>query len=302
MAVLAIVLVNLVFGATFVVVKDAMTHMAPLRFLALRFLVAGPLLLAVAWLVQRPALARRATWRDGIVLGSLLVAAFALQTMGLVFTTPAVSAFVTALSVPIIPVLGLWFLGERVNAVTWAGVITAAVGLVVLTLPGHVDFGPGELLTLFAACGFAAHIVLTARLSRRTPALPLVAVQMVAAGTLAALALPLDGWLEARGATGAPASGLFAPLPRIAWIEAIAMGLGATALTFLLQTWAQGRLTATRAGVVFALEPVFATAFSIAFFAERIGLRAAAGMVLILAGMLVVETLGRREPAPNPAQ
>jgi len=299
MAVLALVLVNLVFGATFVVVKDAMTHMAPIRFLALRFLVAGPLLLAVAWLVQRPALARRSTWRDGLVLGALLSAAFALQTMGLVFATPAVSAFVTALSVPIVPLLGLWFLGERVNAVTWAGVLTAATGLVVLTLPGHVDFAAGEALTLFAAVGFAAHIVLTARLARRTPVLPLVAVQMVVAGALATLALPLDGWLEARGATGAPAAGLFAPLPRIAWIEAVAMGLGATAFTFLLQTWAQGRLTATRAGVVFALEPVFATAFSLAFFAERIGLRAAAGMGLILAGMLVVETLGRRQAAAD---
>jgi drug/metabolite transporter (DMT)-like permease len=298
MAVLALVLVNLVFGATFVVVKDAMTHMAPLRFLALRFLVAGPLLLALAWLVQRTALVRRTTWRDGLVLGAVLFASYAVQTMGLVFTTPAVSAFLTALSVPIVPVLGLWFLGERVNAVTWAGVLTAALGLVVLTLPGHVDFGPGEVLTLLTALGFAIHLVLTARMARRTPPLPLVAVQMVVAGTLAALALPLDGWLEARGATGAPAAGLFAPLPAIAWLEAIAMGLVATAFTFFLQTWAQGRLTATRAGVVFALEPVFATAFSLAFFAERIGLRAAAGMALILAGMLVVETLGRREPVP----
>ncbi|MEO6462053.1 MAG: DMT family transporter [Candidatus Eisenbacteria bacterium] len=297
MALLALVLVNLVFGATFVVVKDAMTHVAPVRFLALRFLVAGPLLLVAAALFQRSALAHAATWRDGALLGALLFVSYALQTTGLVFTTPAVSAFLTALSVPMIPLLGLWFLGERVNAITWFGVATAAAGLVALTLPGHVAPGPGEALTVLTAIGFAVHIVLTARMARRTPPLPLVAVQLVVAGVLALLALPLDGWLAARGATGAPAAALLAPLPPIAWLEVVGMGLGATALTFFLQTWAQRRLSATRAGVTFALEPVFATVFSLAFFAERIGLRAAAGMLLILAGMLVVEVLGHREPA-----
>ncbi len=297
MALLALLVVNLVFGATFVVVKDAMTHMAPIRFLALRFLVAGPLLLLGAALFQRPALVRAASWRDGVLLGAILFVSYATQTMGLVFTTPAVSAFLTALSVPLVPLLGLWFLGERVSRVTWLGVATAAAGLVMLTLPGRVAPGPGEALTALTAIGFAAHIVLTAHMARRTPPLLLVAVQLVACGALALLALPLDGWLAARGATGAPAAALFAPLPRIAWIEAIGMGLGATALTFFLQTWAQRRLSATRAGVTFALEPVFATAFSLAFFAERIPPRAGLGMALILAGMLVVETLGRRDAA-----
>jgi drug/metabolite transporter (DMT)-like permease len=298
----ALVFVNLVFGATFVVVKDAMTMIAPIRFLALRFVVAGFLLLVVAALVQRPALVRFASWRDGALLGAVLFAGFALQTMGLVFTSPAVSAFITALSVPLIPLLGFAFLRERVSAVTWLGVALAAAGLAALTLPtGGLTPGPGEMLTVFAALGFATHIVLTARLSRRTPALPLVAMQLCVAGALAVLALPLDGWLEARGATGAPASGLFAALPARAWVEAVGMGLGATALTFFLQTWAQGRMGATQAGIVFALEPVFATAFSLALFAERIAPRSWVGMALILAGMLVVETLGRREPAAAPA-
>ena len=301
MALAALVFVNLVFGATFVVVKDAMTMIAPIRFLALRFLVAGSVLLVVAALVQRTALLRGASWRDGALLGAVLVAGFALQTMGLVFTSPAVSAFITALSVPLIPLLGLAFLRERVNAVTWLGVALAAAGLAALTLPaGGLAPGPGEVLTMFAALGFATHIVLTARLSRRTPALPLVAVQLGVAGTLAVLALPLDGWLEARGATGAPAAALLAPLPARAWIEAVGMGLGATALTFFLQTWAQRGMGATQAGIVFALEPVFATAFSLALFAERIAPRSWVGMAFILAGMLVVETLGR-SPAKEPA-
>ena len=298
MALAALVFINLVFGATFVVVKDAMTMIAPVRFLALRFLVAGGSLLVVAAFASRGGLGHGASWRDGALLGSVLVASYAAQTLGLVFTTPAVSAFITALTVPIIPLLGLAFLGERVNATTWLGVALAAAGLAALTLPaGGFAPGPGEALTTLCALGFAVHIVLTARLSRRTEPLPLAAIQLACAGALAVAALPLDAWLAARGATGAPASGLFAPLPARAWVEAIGMGLGATALAFFLQTWAQRRMGVTEAGVVFALEPVFATAFSLALFGERIGARGWIGMALILAGMLVVEVLGRRERA-----
>ena len=115
--------------------------------------------------------------------------------------------------------------------------------------------------------------------------------------------LGLDGVLERAGATAAPAAALFAPLPTIGWVEAVGMGVVATALTFFLQTWAQRRLSATRTGVIFALEPVFATLFSAAFFGERFGARAALGMGLILAGVIVVGARGMDaafvEPEPG---
>lgn len=305
MADLALVLVNLIFGATFIVVKDAMTHLAPVRFLALRFLFGGGLLLAVALWRERAALSRPRAWRDGALLGVVLFLSYGTQTAGLVFTSPAISAFLTSLSVPLVPVLAVAFRHERVNRAAWLGVACAAVGLVALTAPGGGlrGLGPGEAITLATAVGFAAHFVITSRVAGRTPPLTLSAIQLATCGALSISLGGLDGALERVGATGAPAAALFAPLPAIAWVEAIGMGIGATALTFFLQTWAQRTLSATRVGVIFALEPVFAALFSFLVFGERPGARAALGMALILAGVLVVGARGMdaaavaREPA-----
>lgn len=305
MADLALVLVNLIFGATFVVVKDAMTHVTPVRFLALRFLFGGGLLLVIALLRERPAVRSARAWRDGAILGGVLFLSYGTQTSGLVFTTPAVSAFLTSLSVVLVPVLAVLFLRDRVSSAAWFGVACATGGVVALTAPGAgmVGLGPGEMLTLGTAVGFAAHFVITARFAGRNPPLTLAAVQLAVCGALSIALLGLDGVLERAGATAAPAAGLFAPLPAVAWIEAAGMGVGATALTFFLQTWAQRTLSATRVGVIFALEPVFATLFSYALFGERFGVRAAVGMGLILAGVIVVAARGmaaieaKREPA-----
>lgn len=308
MADLALVLVNLIFGATFVVVKDAMTHVAPVRFLALRFLIGGGLLLVLALFRERAALFGARAWRDGAILGVVLFLSYGTQTAGLVFTTPAISAFLTSLSVVLVPLLAIAFLHDRVSRAAWLGVACAALGLVALLAPGGglPGIGPGEALTLATAVGFGSHFVITARFARGTPPLTLAAVQLAVCGALSIALLGLDGVLERAGATAAPAAPLFAPLPATAWIEAVGMGVVATALTFVLQTWAQRTLSATRVGVIFALEPVFATLFSYLLFGERIGARAALGMGLILAGVIVVGTRGipaaldGGEPAAGP--
>jgi len=292
-ATLALVFINLIFGATFVVVKDAMTHVTPVRFIALRFLVGGGALLLAALLRERAAVLRRRTWRDGAALGGLLYAGLATQSAGLVFTTPAVSAFLTSASVAFVPVLAVAFLRDRVSAGAWAGVALTVAGLVALTWPGGgVGHGPGEALTIVTALAFATHFIVTARVTSRTPPLTLAGVQIAVAGVLAFATLPLDAALARAGATAAPLAPPFSPLPAIAWAEVVGMGLGATALAFFLQTWAQRTVPATRVAVIFALEPVFATLFSAAILGERFGARAAIGMACILAGMLVVSLRG----------
>ncbi len=293
MATFALVLVNLIFGATFVVVKDAMTHVTPVRFITLRFLVGGGVLLFLALLRERAALRRGRTWRDGALLGALLYLGFATQTAGLVFITPAISAFITATSVPFVPVLAVLFLRDRVTPAAWAGVGLAFAGLLALTWPGgNLGFGPGEALTIATAVAFAAHFVATAHLASRTPPLALAGAQIACAGVLALVTLPLDGALFRAGAIVVAPAPLFAPLPAIAWAEIAGMGLVATAFAYLVQTWAQRTVPATQVAVIFALEPVFATLFSAALVGERFGWRAGVGMACILAGMIVVSLRG----------
>ena len=274
-----------------------MADVAPVRFLALRFALGAFLLLALAlrtW--RRPAggLRDRRTWRHGAILGLVLYVSYLTQTVALVWISPATSAFLTAVSVVLVPVLGWLGFRDRVSLWTWAGVTLAFAGLVALSLRGSLRFGLGECVTLVTAMGFACHIVLTGFFARQSETLALTAAQVSVLATLSLLTLPLDRWLATHGATGAPASGLLAPLPVHAWAAVATMGVFASAATFLLQTYAQRRVPSTRVGVLFTLEPVFATLFSFALLGERPGPRAALGMVLILAGMLTVETLGRR--------
>jgi len=295
MATFALVFINLVFGATFVVVKDAMAHVAPVRFVALRFLVAAVVLVAIALVRERAWLAKRATWRDGALLGALLFLGYATQTAGLVFTTPAVSAFLTSTSIAMVPFLAVLLLREKLNTAAWIGVVATLAGLMLLLWPGGgIPVGPGELLSLACAASFAFHFIATAHVAKRTPPLALVAAQTTVVSALAFACLPLDH----PGATPALSS---EALPPKVWIQILGMGVGATALAFFLQTWAQRTVPATRVAVCFALEPVFALLFSAALTGERFGPAELVGMALILAGMLVVSLRGMpSEETPRP--
>lgn len=316
MADLALIVCALIWGGTFVVVKDALATVAPVRFLTLRFLLGGAILLTLAaveaWRRRNSAGRRtgrtagsgandlfdRQTWKDGALVGLALFAGFVTQTIGLVWTTPAVSGFLTGLSVVLVPILGLLFLGVRVSGPTWVGVVAAFLGLSALTLRDRFTPGPGEAITLLTAVAFAFHILLLDRFAPRATAFALAAVQVVAAAVLGLVFLPFDAWLSARSAASAPAAALFDPLSARAWTQVVAMGVVASAGAFLLQTYAQRHVPAARVGVLLTLEPVFAALFSWWFYGERFGVRATIGMALILAGMLIVETLGRRAQTP----
>jgi len=286
---LALVLTTLIWGSTFLTVKRVLLDVAPMRFLALRFTIAALVLFALVF-VTRTRVAR-STWRDGAIASVPFFFSFLCQTFGLVWASPATSAFLTATSVVLVPLLGVLVLRRRVDAWTWTGVIAALAGLALLLLHGGA-VGVGELWTVGTAVLVAVHILVLERFSRRHAALALTATQVTCCALLALVATPLD-----RVVLRHAVPDLFAGVaPRVLW-TALYMGCAATALAFFLQTWAQARITATRVGLWFALEPVFALLFSLLARAETLTVRAAAGMGLILLGMILVESLGRREPA-----
>jgi drug/metabolite transporter (DMT)-like permease len=289
LAELALILTTLIWGTTFVLVKDALAEIAPMRFLVLRFIVAGVLLLAIALLMR--ARIDRATWRAGLLAALPFSAVFLFQTTGLLWASPATSAFITGFAVVLVPLFSVLFLGRRLGAWTWTGVLCAFVGLGALSLRGDWSIGLGELLTFGTAIFGAVHVLVLERVSPGKSAAALTGIQVLGAAVICALALPLDGALLGRSDT------LLDPLPARLWMVVLFMAVVGTAVTFFLQTWAQARMSATRVGVLFALEPVFALAFSVALGREIFTTRAIAGMALILAGMIVVETLGRQEKA-----
>jgi drug/metabolite transporter (DMT)-like permease len=263
------------WGVTFVVVKDAVVLADPFTFLALRFSCGALLLTCVAWRAMR----ELALVRAGAFLGVLLFVGFASQTTGLQFTTPSRSAFLTGLSVLLVPFLSIAVHRRRPPPASLVGVALAVAGLWALSGGTAVGvptgLGRGEQLTLVCALAFALHITLLERLARTYAPAPLVAVQLWVVAFLALLSLwALGPRLAATGAL---------------WGAVLVTGIGGSAVALLLQAWAQARTTAVRAALVFALEPVFASIYSVALGRERLGAKELVGGGLIVLGVLVSE-------------
>jgi drug/metabolite transporter (DMT)-like permease len=265
--------ITAIWGATFVTVKQALDDVTPVLFLALRFTLAT-LALAVLFRGHRP---RGSGWRAGMLAGALLYVSYVFQTVGLRFTTPAKSAFVTGLSVPLVPFLASLVYRTRPRVVEIWGAALATAGLALMTL--RFDTGEvnrGDLLTFFCALGFAAHIVALGHFSARVSFESLAVAQMAIA---AFLSTGTFWWVET---------------PAINWsfglcVAMIITGLFATALAFTVQAWAQQYTTAARTAIIFALEPVIAWAVSFALTGETLPPAAVAGAALILAGIVLVE-------------
>ena len=272
------------WGGTFVVVKDALVDASPVVFLALRFPV-GVLALFL-WLRRWPK--GVLVWKRGTVLGLLLAAGYLLQTWGIELTTPARVGFLTGLSVLMVPFVA-WAIERRAPS-GWPvlGAVVASFGLYVFTGSGTVSFGPGEWLTLGCAVAYAVHIALTTSWSQGVDAGELVLVQLAVTAVVCAATLPFS---EVR----------LDPTPRL-WVAVVVCGVLANALAIGAQTWAQARTTAARAALFYALEPVWAALFSVLLGRETLGRAEIGGGALIVFGVLVAE-LGAawRARRPQPA-
>ena len=271
---LVLLAVTAVWGVTFVQVKDAVAVYPLFAFLALRFAIAAATLAPTA--VGRV----RGGVRPGIALGLLLAAGYALQTAGLERTTVSATGFVTGLYVVLTPLLALALFRIRVGAAAWGGVALATLGLALLS---GVSAGEpaGDLLVLGGAAAFALQIVLMERWAPRYDVVGLTQVEMLAAcaAFLAAALLLRD---------------LSVPHGWTVWGALLVTGIFASALAFLVQTWAQRRTSATRVAVVFAMEPVFAGLFGYLLAGDRLGWTGWAGCAVILLAIAVAEpTAGR---------
>ncbi|MFQ5926658.1 MAG: DMT family transporter [Terriglobia bacterium] len=289
--------VSFIWGSTFVVVKDALAEASPLVFLLLRFSLATVVLLLVLGRgagLRQPGLARA-----GLFTGVFLAAGYIFQTIGLQYTTPAKSAFITGLSVPLVPVLLAIFFGRRIRIWTATGVVVAVAGFYFLTIPeSQFAINRGDLLTIFCAVAFAGQIIAVGHFAPRFSYAALGIAQIIAALVLTTVALPTAHWTCLEAAA-------------LAWSGRLALavvitGVFATALAFSAQAWAQRYTSPTHTAILFSLEPVFAALTSYVVHGEQLGGRSLWGAALILTGILVVEFKGPRPtaaewPVPGPS-
>ena len=276
----ALLFSTLIWGTSFVIVQRAIADLPVFHLLAFRVLISLLLLLplarGVAW--------RRGTFEQGAILGLLLFTGFTLQSYGLLGTTPSRSAFLTGLSVVIVPFLGK-LLGRTIRPGPAIGSIVAAAGLWALFRPAAGEAGGftwGDGLTLISAFVFAIYVLTVETAVAREPVRGLAIVQF---GLIALLSAP--SFL-----IQPPTRAEFTPY---ALFAILVMGVLATAVAFLCQLYAQQHLSAVEAGVIFTLEPVFAAAFSVALGVEVWSLQLFLGGALVVAAMLVTELWGGAE-------
>jgi drug/metabolite transporter (DMT)-like permease len=271
---LALILVTMFWGTTFVVVQNAMRYAGPLFFVGLRFVTAG----LIGTLLFSKALAGM-TWRDllaGSLIGVGLFAGYALQTYGMQTISGSKSAFITALYVPIVPLLQWAVLRRPPHFMSIVGVVFAFAGLLLLADPGDgaMRMGPGEIATLIGAFAISAEIILIGHFAGRVNVQRVTIVQLLVAGGLSLLLMPVLG----------------EKLPSFSWVWLLSgVGLGVASIVIqLTMNWAQKSVSPTRATVIYAGEPVWG-GLAGRLAGDRLPAIAILGAALIVVGVLVSE-------------
>jgi drug/metabolite transporter (DMT)-like permease len=275
---LALIAVTAVWGVTFVQVKDAVEIYPLYAFLAVRYAIATGVLGVVG--VRRVRTLGRSGFAAGALLGALLGVGIGLQTAGLERTTVSSTGFITGLYVVLTPLFGLALFRTRVGVEVWLGIVLSVAGLAMLS-GVHVGSTEGDLLVLASTVAQALQILMVERYASRYDAVAL---------TLVELATCLAGFLVVALARDE------LPLPHgwTVWGALVVTGVFASALAYLIQVWAQRRLSAARIALVFSLETVFAGLFGYWLSGDRLGLLGWGGCAAILGGIVLAEPAAAR--------
>jgi drug/metabolite transporter (DMT)-like permease len=275
----ALVLAALFFGSTFVLVRDAVRDVTPMAYLLLRFGIAALALAPfAARAARRGAIDRRLLARVGALAGVLLFGGYALQTVGLQYTSATTAAFITGLYVVFTPMVEAVVRRRLPPRAVLLGIVVATIGLYLLT-GASIELGKGEALELGCAAVFAVWIVYQGAYVNRLGAIPLTGVQLV---VVTAIAMP------ATGATGG-----LGTLTALALFAAAFTGIMCSSVGLSLQLFAQRRLSPSRTALILLFEPVFGGLFGY-FAGERLDALQLLGAMVIVAGIAISELTPRR--------
>lgn len=281
---ISLLLVAIIWGSTFVVVQKAISFLEPFSFNGVRFLIAA-LILAI-WLIlferQQLKSFSKALLGKGALVGFFLFLGYVFQTSGLLYTTSSKAGFITGLSVVLVPLFSFLILKQSATKNAIVGVLTATVGLFLLTMKDTAALNIGDGFVFLCAISFALHIIFTGKFTNQFPTLLFTVVQLTTVSLLSLTgSLIVEDWgkmIEQE------------VLYRNDVISALLItSVFATALAFFAQTNFQKYTTPTRVALIFATEPVFAAITGYVWANERLSTNALYGCFLILIGMIFSE-------------
>lgn len=281
---LALLFVSFIWGATFVVVQNAMSFVGPFTFNGIRFLFAGIILLFVQIIFsQKPSKQDiKQSGLAGLIVGFFLCVGYLLQTFGLLYTTSSKAGFLTGLSIVMVPILSFIFLKQRATIFIVLGITVATAGLYLLTAGDSFQLNIGDILVLGCAVAFAAHILVNGFFSKKISPLLLSTSQVLVVGMFSSIcAFLFEDWEKLFSVSlWTNHSFLFA---------LFLTSLFATSIAFFIQTSAQKHTSPTRVAIIFAMEPVFAALTGVLVANEQLSISAIIGCLCIFLGMVFVE-------------
>jgi drug/metabolite transporter (DMT)-like permease len=264
---------------TFVVVKDALADISVFGYLAARFLLGA---LPLIWIYREDLrkLTRGEAWA-GIQVGLFMFGGYAFQTAGIARTTASKAAFITGLSVVLVPVFLAAFWRKKIGAWAWVGATVSFAGLYFLTVPmqGLADLNRGDVLVMGCAVLYALQIIFIERYTGKYSLGALSCLQVILAGVLSTIAVPIlnvTRWEH-----------FFVRFTFQMEFGVIVTAIFTTALAYPLLVWGQKHTTATNTALILTCEPVFAAITSFYVLRERLGGRVLGGAVLILVGIII---------------
>jgi drug/metabolite transporter (DMT)-like permease len=269
-----LILITMFWGGTFLAVQYAVTLSDPFFFVGLRFATAA-IVVALFSLKTLRGLTMKEL-QAGVAIGVSIAMGYSLQTWGLQTIPSSKSAFITAMYVPLVPLLQWLCLGRMPGLMSCVGIVLAFIGLIFLAGPGDnlLAMGPGEIITLIGAVAIAAEIILISAWAGKVDVKRVTVVQLATASIVAFVAMVPAGESVPPMSTG---------------LVVVALGLGIfSAIIQVTMNWAQRSVSPTRATVIYTGEPVWAGIFG-RLAGERLPMLALLGAAFIVVGVLVSE-------------
>lgn len=269
----ALTVAAMAWGSTVVVAKSAFESISAINLLIIRLVLTGVVLAAVVSTRLRMS---RSTALRGVVLGALFTTGIGSQIIGLQYTPPSLSGFVTASYVVFTAIISAVLLRQRQPWRIWIAVGLAISGIMVLAggaATGEAGFGFGATLTLFGALLFAFHIVFLGRWVRPDNVQQLTVMQAVVGAVVSVLVVPFTGFEV--------------PRDPVLWGQLLYLGIFCGALALFLQSWAQSHVAATPSAVIMCTEPVWSVVFAVSFGLEVLTAPIVAGGSMVVFALLL---------------
>lgn len=274
----ALLAVSASWGLAFVVMKQPIKDQNVNSFLFTRFTLA-----VIVMILIKPTVLthfNRQVLTKGFLAGLFLGTGYIFQTLGLDRVGAAITGFVTGLYVVATPLIAWLVLRHRISLFTWLSTFIATAGLALLSLDGF-KVGSGELLVLVSAIAFGAHIVALSQWSNGLDAYAMTIIQLAACALLTGVISLNEGYVAPKDGAG--------------WAVVIYTAVACTAIAFMVQTWSQAHISATKVAVILTMEVVFSAIFALAFTDEHLNFQKVMGGILIVAAMFAIVLKGEEE-------